>query len=67
MTRLDAAARRIAQRAAERARARIASALREQWGEAVGEDGGGVAIEGRGLTRRLLAEPVLRWTKGMLR
>ena len=53
----------LARKAADERRAALARALREEapGGTRVSEDEAGVALEGRGLGRRLALEPGLRW------
>jgi hypothetical protein len=53
----------LARKAADERRAALARALREEApdGTRVSEDESGVALEGRGLGRRLALEPGLRW------
>ena len=64
---LEAKARVLGERAVTRVRGRVADALREQLGEAVRENGDGVAVEGRCAVRRMLADPALRWVAGLIR
>lgn len=53
---------------AERAAARLADAARETLpGVSVEADAGRVVISGRGLGRRLLRDPALRWLGGLIR
>lgn len=47
--------------AAEAAAARVAEGLRDVPGVRVTVSGGEVVVEGRGLARRVLGEPALRW------
>lgn len=53
----------VARRAAERRRASLAEALRDDspGGVTVSEEEEGVALEGRDLERRFALEPELRW------
>ncbi|MEG3181984.1 hypothetical protein [Sphingomonas sp. LT1P40] len=60
-------AKRMGERAAARVRARVAVALRERFGDAVREDADGVVIEARGVARRWLSDPALRWIAGLIR
>lgn len=60
-------ARAVGERAAARARARVAAALRAKLGDAVRETADGVAVEGRGAVARMLADPALRWVAGLIR
>jgi hypothetical protein len=57
-----------AEAAAERAAARAAAELAEALPDAsVERTGGRIAISGRGLTRRWIELPALRWIAGTLR
>lgn len=67
MSGLENQARRIGARAVERARDRVAAALREELGEAVGAEADGVVVTGRGAVARMLGDAALRWIAGMIR
>lgn len=58
---------RAADRAVARAKARVAAVLGEVPGVTVREVPEGVAVEGRGLVRRVLADARLRHLAGWLR
>jgi len=68
MSGLDARGDAIAARAVARATARLAAAAGAALpGLRVRAEEGRVVISGRGLARRLLADPALRWLGGLLR
>jgi len=64
----EARAEAIGARASARAAARLADAARETLpGVSVEAEPGRVVISGRGLGRRWLRDPALRWLGGLLR
>lgn len=68
MEELEARGRAIGERAAERAVARLATEARAALPALEVEAGDGrVTIAGRGLVRRWLTDPALRWLGGLLR
>jgi len=68
MERLEARGRAIGERAAERAVERLAAEARAALpGLEIEAGDGRVTIAGRGLGRRWLADPALRWLGGLLR
>lgn len=66
--RLEARARDIAARGAEKMRGRLAAAARQAFPDLeIGEDARGVRITGRALWRRMRDDPRLRWIAGLIR
>ncbi|PVX28993.1 hypothetical protein [Sphingomonas pokkalii] len=66
--RLKARGEAIGRAAAADRAARLAAAVRETFpGIAAESDAAGVTLRGRGLWRRWLADPALRWLGGLLR
>lgn len=65
---LEARARIAGEQAVTRATARLAEAARDALpGVSVEADFGRVVISGRGLARRMLRDPALRWLGGLMR
>ncbi|AQR74433.1 hypothetical protein [Sphingomonas sp. LM7] len=68
MKSLEARAEAIGARAAVRAAARVADAARAALpGVSVEAEPGRVVVSGRGLARRWLRDPAIRWLGGLLR